>query len=201
MCAQGKLTMMAGIGHCLGWVACAAVLCAVPGGCRSGPAMGQWESEGSGWTGSGTSGWPFAPVSIRVHQLSHVDVEAEGGPVLVCHVELADRWGDVVKGVGELTVEASRVDGGDAVRWRIDLGDPEVNAVRFDPVTRTYRLELGGVGSLWSGREWGSGGGGGGASPDGIGRQGVALRVSARLVGPGPDGRIRTLRDDATVVE
>ena len=97
--------------------------------------------------------WPFAPRSLRIHPLTHVDVTdptGAGAAVLILHVELRDRFGDSVKGVGVLSVELSRDVAGAVgatpetrAQWSItDIGDPGVGSRRFDPATRTYRVPL-----------------------------------------------------------
>jgi len=135
------------------------------------------------------AGGPFAPTSLRVHPLTHVELDEDGRPVLVCHVEFADRWGDVVKATGMLRVEVVRV-GEDVesagVAWEIDLSDLETNVQRFDPVTRTYRLHLGGLG------EWARALVEDGGEP-------VAARVMATLVGTGPRERQRRLEGRLTI--
>ena len=117
-----------------------------------------WSSRGGGGravtdasaTGDSTLRSSFDPESMRVHPLSHVDVAPDGvdGAALLVHVELRDRFGDAVKGVGKLRVELSRgadTSAGDspAAAWDVaDLLDPESGSRRFDPSTRTYRLPL-----------------------------------------------------------
>ncbi len=100
--------------------------------------------------------WPFAPRSLRVHPLTHVDApDPMGEGTLILHVELRDRFGDSVKGVGQLSVElasAAAVGGGaggfaagseSRVRWDVpDITDPATSSRRFDPSTRTYRVPL-----------------------------------------------------------
>lgn len=102
--------------------------------------------------GGGPLHEPFAPVAVRVHPLTHVDtagVPADQS-VLVLHVELKDRFGDTVKGLGKLKVQLYRPGSGTApglekqeLSWEVpDLANPEINASRFDQATRTYRLPL-----------------------------------------------------------
>jgi hypothetical protein len=95
--------------------------------------------------------WPFAPRSLRVHPLTHVDVpDPLGDGTLILHVELRDRFGDSVKGVGQLSVELASTGGGagfaapeSRVKWDItDIADPQTSSRRFDPATRTYRVPL-----------------------------------------------------------
>lgn len=90
---------------------------------------------------------PFGAVSMRVYPLTHVERPASGQPRLVCHVEFTDRWYDTVKAAGTLEIQLFR--SGDAAgteqqraTWEVDLTDLERNAEWFDPVTRTYRIQL-----------------------------------------------------------
>lgn len=90
---------------------------------------------------------PFAPVTLRIYPLTHVERTGAGPARLVCHVEFTDRWYDTVKALGHLDVQLYRA--GDSAgaesqraRWDIDLTDLERNAEWFDPVTRTYRVQL-----------------------------------------------------------
>ncbi len=144
---------------------------------------------------------PFAPTTMRIHPLTHLDARssprrgageanatlgaasdggrggggggvtsAGGGDVLMLHVELTDAYGDTVKGLGKLAVQLYRrtpgsesgAGGGGGAgsspgsaagsgplsetqdsRWDIaELAEPDGNAKRFDPATRTYRLQL-----------------------------------------------------------
>ncbi len=93
---------------------------------------------------------PFAPASVSIFPLTQLQLDAEGEPWLLLFVELQDRWGDPVKAVGWLTVylepegRPGSVSDHEA-RWDIDLTDASVNSALFDPVTRTYRVQLGGL--------------------------------------------------------
>ncbi len=92
----------------------------------------------------------FAPASLRVHPLSHVEVgpqTAVSGPIIVLHVELKDRYGDTVKGLGRLQVLLYKQGEGQSevqdLRWDVaQMSEPDANARLFDPATRTYRLQL-----------------------------------------------------------
>lgn len=127
---------------------------------------------GPKWTGGGTWGeHPFGPTTLRVHPLSHVDEPIGSAPgsgsgsggggggeshsIIVLHVELKDRYGDTVKGLGTLVATLYRgaapsAGGGDVsaeavqqTRWEIPgMDDPDENARQFDPATRTYRIQL-----------------------------------------------------------
>lgn len=99
------------------------------------------------WEGDATVG-PFAPARLRLHPLSHLERDEAGLPKrLVCHAEFQDRWFDSVKACGVLEVQlyrGSTTPGMDeqVARWSVDLTDLEANARWFDPVTRTYRVQL-----------------------------------------------------------
>ncbi|MCC6971949.1 MAG: hypothetical protein IT434_17195 [Phycisphaerales bacterium] len=99
------------------------------------------------WEGDATVG-PFAPVRLRLHPLSHLERDEAGLPKrLVCHAEFQDRWFDSVKACGVMEVQlyrGSATPGMDeqAAKWTVDLTDLEANARWFDPVTRTYRVQL-----------------------------------------------------------
>lgn len=93
---------------------------------------------------------PFRPAVMRVHPLTHTEVNADGDAVMILHVELKDPWGDTVKGVGQLQVQLRRqsatgVIGNRGTRWDVDLRDIEVNVSYFDSATRTYRVVIGGL--------------------------------------------------------
>lgn len=111
------------------------------------------ESGGGGDIGSRVNEqWPFAPRSLRVHPLTHVDAPDPMAPgTLILHLELRDRFGDSVKGVGRLSVELTSADassgfaasGESRVKWDVtDIADPQTSSRRFDPSTRTYRVPL-----------------------------------------------------------
>jgi hypothetical protein len=104
---------------------------------------------------------PFAPVSMRVHPLTHIDsppAGQRGDTTLVLHMEMRDAYGDLVKGLGRLDVELSRstpagvlvggIAGGGfedqpAVAWQAaEMLDAAENARRFEWDTRTYRVRL-----------------------------------------------------------
>ncbi len=95
-------------------------------------------------------GDPFAPASISIFPLTQLQLDDAGEPWLLLFVELQDRWGDPVKATGWLTVflepESPRVDRTEhEARWDVDLTEASVNSALFDPVTRTYRMQLGGL--------------------------------------------------------
>ncbi len=86
---------------------------------------------------------PFAPRVIRIHPLTQIARDEQGEPVIALHIEMLDAWGDGVKGVGTLIVFV--VGAGEGRRWDVDLLDLTTNAAAYDPATRTYRLQLGGL--------------------------------------------------------
>lgn len=139
---------------------------------------------------------PFAPASLRVHPLTHLARDDQGRAMIVCHIEFADRWGDTTKGIGQLAVRLYRPLGasGKSARqeaaWDIDLTDLQYNATLYDPVTRTYRVQLGGlpgwVGDLVGGDELAPG-------PS----RRVILRVALTTWSAG--GRETVLRDEMTI--
>jgi len=89
---------------------------------------------------------PFAPRVMRVHPLTHTEVDNAGNAQIVVHVELKDSWGDTVKGVGSLQVQLrGSAESDERVRWDMDLRELETNAGYFDSATRTYRVVLGGL--------------------------------------------------------
>lgn len=91
---------------------------------------------------------PFTPVVLQIHPLTRTGRdEARSQPLIVCHIELRDSWGDTCKGVGDLQVQLFRSDPGGGpgtqeLKWDVDLSDLEVNSHLYDPATRTYRLAL-----------------------------------------------------------
>jgi hypothetical protein len=142
---------------------------------------------------------PFAPASMRVHPLTHVDQASPDAPagkcLLVLHLEMRDRFGDSVKGLGQLRVQLFKPGAGSApgmevesLTWAIpDFDDPAANSDRFDPATRTYRLPL--LADPWVAR-W--------LTPEGEGLRGGApawlkVRASVNLA----DGR--TVADEFVV--
>jgi hypothetical protein len=107
----------------------------------------------------------LAPVRIRLHPLTRLERDPAGRLRLVCYLELADRWGHSCKWLGHARIELYRPSdagadaggsggGGGGVTaggerqenvWNVDLADPEKNALTYDWVTHTYRLELVGL--------------------------------------------------------
>lgn len=102
---------------------------------------------------------PFAPREMRITPLTHVDRaggEVANGPagdnartLIIFHLEFVDRWYDTCKAFGKVELELYRPGGGlnpgvdvRTARWEIDLTNLDRNAEWFDPVTRTYRVQL-----------------------------------------------------------
>ena len=126
---------------------------------------------------------PFAPASLLIHPLTRVDRDDAGRPLIVCHIELKDEWGDSCKGRGPLRVELYRASSGAApgvqeLKWEVDLRNLERNTALYDPATRTYRLPLEGA-PAWV--------------LDGN------LRLRAAITADGPTGEARLLSDDYTI--
>lgn len=104
---------------------------------------------------------PFDPATMRIHPLTHMQKQADisgasadssqptkvEGSRINCFVEFKDRWGDTCKALGTLQVQLYRpaVEPGQErqdAKWDADLTDLAKNADWFDPVTRSYRLQL-----------------------------------------------------------
>ncbi|MEM7755173.1 MAG: hypothetical protein AAF297_06015 [Planctomycetota bacterium] len=140
---------------------------------------------------------PFAPDSMRVYPLTHVEAGEGEDPRIVLHLELRDRWGDTVKGTGRVRVRLYRGDatGGLAgaaqqrqeLVWDVDLTDLRLNASLFDPSTRTYRVVLGEL------PEWADAFAEGG--PGGNEGVGQAVTLVVVWVGRDADGEVVSLRD------
>lgn len=92
----------------------------------------------------------FDPAAMRIYPLTHVEKGAASGPTqIICHVEFTDRWFDTVKALGTLQILLYRPGGGlnpgvdvQQATWDMNLMDLSKNAEWFDPVTRTYRVQL-----------------------------------------------------------
>lgn len=135
---------------------------------------------------------PFAPTSIRVHPLTHLDVDAAGLPLLIMHVEMRDFWGETCKGVGAVVVELYRPSTGpraglevQELVWEVDLTDLQRNARLYDPATRTYRLQLTNL------PEW--------ISVDPNATSGQRVRLSVTLTAPDDAGE-QIVLDDSYVL-
>lgn len=114
-------------------------------GCGSGPGR-DWKSEL--WQDVEPS-YPFLPVRVLVHPLTRAGLDASGGRTLRVHFVFLDAWNDSVKTVGRVQVQlfASGRWQGEAIEpvaWdEINLSDLEANQRHYDPITRTYVLEVG----------------------------------------------------------
>jgi len=124
----------------------AGVLCCASAGCVGPRAPAQRAARVGG------SSDPFAPASLRIEPITRIEADGSGGSTIELHVELTDRFGDNVKGIGVLRAQllqvGSDLDRSAATRvasWEVDLTDPERNAAYYDPVTRTYRATLTGA--------------------------------------------------------
>jgi len=105
----------------------------------------------AGMTASKVVSNPFAPQALAIHPLSRVEKDGSGKPLIVCHLEFRDEWGDTCKATGQLQVQLYRPVGGrqsglgtQELAWDVDLSDLEMQRL-FDSATRTYRLELEGA--------------------------------------------------------
>lgn len=127
---------------------------------------------------------PFAPVVMQIHPLTRIGRdEARNQPLIICHLELRDSWGDTCKGTGTLQVQLYRSDPGGGsgtqeLKWDVDLSDLEKNSQLYDPATRTYRLALEVPERLI------------------VRESGRRLRLRAILDTWGPRGEQRTLQDE-----
>ena len=126
---------------------------------------------------------PFAPTTMRIHPLTHVEM-VEAGERIVLHVEVSDGWGDTIKGVGDVQVNlrqsGARSLGQSGIRWDIDLRDLVTNVSYFDSVTRTYRFVLTGL-PVWF-------------TAEGRGRVRVLFRTGRA------DGSIEVMQDEFEIV-
>jgi hypothetical protein len=136
--------------------------------------------------------YPFAPTALRIHPLTHVESgweRAGAAPErsqLILHLELLDRYGDSVKGLGVLKVELFRpaATAGPGMEsqdlsWDVPgMELPEANTRRFDMATRTYRVPL--VAPTWLAE---------------VSSKGERLRVRVTMRTPGQDGE-RVLEDE-----
>jgi len=116
---------------------------------------------------------PFAPKSVRVHPLTQIDPSpkrADGTPDplprIIVHLEVKDRFGDTVKALGTFHADLFRsgVSSTSAMEQKVadwteaSFMNAERNTGRFDPATRTYRIQLtapASVGVWKAGREQG----------------------------------------------
>jgi hypothetical protein len=137
---------------------------------------------------------PFAPASLRLHPLTHLERAPDGAVYLLAHIQLRDRWSDICKGVGMVQFSLYMPTGlGGAGqeeqvrRWDIDLYPLDRNAVFFDPATQTYRFSLGDLPD-WA-QQMAPGG-----DKDAVGPG--RFRIIARLTTPTPEGGQTALVDE-----
>lgn len=90
------------------------------------------------------------PERLRIHPLTRFLREDDGRLDLIVHLELRDRFGQSVKGLGIARIELYQPTGGsgsgaqtqEAV-WEVDLREGGANADAYDDlITRTYTLPL-----------------------------------------------------------
>lgn len=172
--------------------AAALVLVSLLGACDSPPRMGTpAPSEVP------LNTWPFAPATLRIYPLTHLERGDDNKGRIIAHIELKDRWGDSTKGVGGLRLAlygpGQGQPGGASVqlaKWEINLADMAKNAALFDPATRTYRVQLTGV-PEWIGR----------LAVGGDAAKGLvsSVTIQATLSIVGPDGRVADLKDEFVV--
>lgn len=141
--------------------------------------------------------WPFAPSSLRVYPLTHLERGDDNKGRIICHIELKDRWGDSSKGVGALRIALYGPGTGQPgaasiqlAKWEVNLSDLTRNTALFDPATRTYRIQLTGV------PEWVARLAIGGEAAKGL-APGVTLQATLSVVGS--DGRVADLKDEFVV--
>jgi hypothetical protein len=122
-------------------------------GLEAKPTRGATVREASGGRGgSVVYRNPFEPRELRVHPLTRLEISPETGePNIELYLELFDRWNHGVKALGTLVIELYETGGpvgaarGGELQlklWKVDLTDPDENAVPYDRVTRTYHLTL-----------------------------------------------------------
>ena len=90
------------------------------------------------------SHWAYAPATIAVHPLSRFrnPTIPEEERLIVVHVVLLDGDGFACRGVGELTVSLTNEQHATLSTETVDLEDSEINRLRFDNVTRSYRIHF-----------------------------------------------------------
>src|SRR5262245_32544279 len=139
----------------------------------------------------------FAPVSLRIHPLTHVEPWPghAGRCLLVLHFELKDRFGDAVKGLGRLQAQLYKPGAGvtpgietQELTWDVPGMDAaQTNSDRFDQATRSYRVPLGAP--MWV-HDWLN-------KTDKASPGWVKVRVSLTVLGP--DGQPKFLTDEFIV--
>jgi len=167
--------------------------------CVTGCVSPQFEPAHAGVraSGSGVHVGPFAPVSLRVHPLTHLERNSDGTVFLLTHIQLRDRWSDICKGVGTVQLFLYKPTGlggsgqeTQELQWDINLYDLDQNALFFDPATETYRFSLGQL-PEWVEQMVP----GGDKTATGPGR----FRIVARLTTPTPEGGQAVLVDELVV--
>ncbi|GIW74219.1 MAG: hypothetical protein KatS3mg103_0741 [Phycisphaerales bacterium] len=92
--------------------------------------------------------YPFVPHRVLVHPLTRAARGEDGRWALRVHFLFLDAWDDQVKGLGRAQVQLhalGRWEGRpiDPIAWEaIDLNDLTANRRHYDPITRTYVLEV-----------------------------------------------------------
>lgn len=93
--------------------------------------------------------WPLRPVAMRFHPFTRMK-QVDGDWMIEARLELTDVAGDVCKGVGEFRFElyadpATESRSGNERRlyqWFVSIERIPDNTRLWDPVSRTYRLDL-----------------------------------------------------------
>lgn len=93
------------------------------------------------------SHWAYAPTSVVVHPLSRFSLPKNSNNpaeerMIVVHVVLLDGDGFACRGVGELVVTVTSDQHAHLSTETVDLTDPDINRLRFDNVTRSYRVHF-----------------------------------------------------------
>jgi hypothetical protein len=124
--------------YCVALAAIASVAIASTG-CETARSPGQ-----AGTQASANGQWPFRPASIRVHPLTRLQTR-DGKAVLETWVQLLDRDGYPVRGLGTLSISLENAGPGymHQYAWTVELESSADADVRFDPVAHGYMLLLG----------------------------------------------------------
>ena len=132
-------------GRVVCWLVILLGLCIVPGlaGCAKPERRwtdGLWDTT--------PPDYPFVPNRVVIHPLTRSTLSRDGQWRLRVHFFFVDAWNDQVKGLGRVQVqlfadgqwEGERIE---PVAWEeINLNDLASNRRHYDPVTRTYVLEV-----------------------------------------------------------
>ncbi|MHC5027192.1 MAG: hypothetical protein ACYTGR_10590 [Planctomycetota bacterium] len=89
--------------------------------------------------------WPYWPTGMRIHPLSRIAIDLDGSTVIEARVEFTDRDAVTARALGFMRLRLYHRDNEIAApirEWAVDLRSLDVNALRFDPVTRTYLIKL-----------------------------------------------------------